>query len=225
MPKPVAIRTGRSFDRLINFTDAVVAVAITILVLPLVDLHAQGAEKTVWAIINDNSGQIITFVFTFVVVSVMWQVHNRVVNRLRGYDNIVFWLNLAWLLSIVFLPWSSLMYGVGLGGTSGGTDWSDWSGGEGLGGSGMLYWGNLAVASMLSSAIARHARYHPTLIDQDSPRIFTDTTLTHWRGVIFGGAFLIIGVTSLFAPQVAVWLPLGLIPLGIIVARQEVKDE
>lgn len=225
MPKPIAIRTGRSFDRLINFTDAVVAVAVTVLVLPIVDLHAERGERTVWAIISDNSGQIFTFVFTFVVVAVMWQVHNRVVNRLIGYDDVIFWLNLLWMLSIAFLPWSSVMYGVGLDGTSGDTDWTDWSGGEGLGGTGLLYWGNLAAASFISSAIAWHARKYPRLIDTDSPRVFRDTKITRWRGVIFGSMFLLIGVASLFIPQIAVWLPLGLIPLASFVGRGEVKHE
>jgi uncharacterized membrane protein len=223
MPKSIAIRTGRSFDRLINFTDGVVAVAITVLILPIVDLHAEGSEKTVWAIISDNLGQIITFIFTFVVVAVMWQVHNRVVNRLAGYDEVIFWLNLLWLLSIAFLPWSSLMYGVGLDGTSGGWDLSDWSGGEGLGGTGLLYWANLALASFVSSAIAWHARRNPELIDPNSPRVFANTRLTRWRGIIFGSAFLIIGIVSLFAPQIAVWLPLGLIPIASLVGRGEVK--
>jgi len=224
MPRPIEVRTGRSFDRLINFTDAVTAVAVTVLVLPLVDLHAQGREKTVWAIISDNSGQIITFIFTFVVVTVMWQVHNRVFNRLCGYDNVIFWLNLGWLLSIAFLPWSSLMYGVGLDGTSGGTDWSDWSGGEGLGGSGLLYWMNLAVTSFIMGLVARHAHRHPELIDSNSPRVFQDTPLVRLRGAIFGSYFVLIGVTSVFVPQVAVWMPLGLIILGPIVGRREIRN-
>jgi uncharacterized membrane protein len=225
MPRHIAIRSGRSFDRLINFTDGVVAVAITVLVLPIVDLHSERGENTVWEIVSDNSGQIFTFVFTFIVVAVMWQVHNRVVNRLIGYDDVIFWLNLLWLLSIAFLPWSSVMYGVGLDGTSGEANWSDWSGGEGLGGTGLLYWGNLAVASFVSNAIAWHARRHPQLIDPDSPRVFKDTGVTHWRGAIFGGLFLAIGFLSLVIPQIAIWLPLALVPIASLVGRGEVKRD
>jgi uncharacterized membrane protein len=223
MPKPVFVHSGRAFDRLINFTDAVVAVAVTVLVLPIVDLRAQGREQTVWAIINDNLGQIMTFVWTFIVVALMWQVHNRIFSRLTGFDQTIFWLNILWLLAVVFLPWSSVMYGNGIDGTSGGTSPDLWSGGEGLGGAGLLYWTNLAVVSLVSSAITLHARRNPTLIDTSSPRFFQDSGLARSRGVIFGTYFLFTGVATVLIPQIAVWFPLGLFILGPILARQEVR--
>jgi uncharacterized membrane protein len=222
-PSPPPGHSGRALDRLINFTDAVVAVAITVLVLPLIDLRAQGKEKTVWAIISDNSGQIITFIFTFVVVAVMWRVHNRVFNRLAGFDNVIFWFNLAWLLAIAFLPWSSVMYGVGIDNTSGGSSIEMWSGGEGLGGAGLLYWTNLAAASFTASLISWHAHRHPNLIDADAPRIFQDTPLVRARGALFGGYFLLTGITSLFAPQIALWMPLGILVLAPLISRREVE--
>lgn len=37
-------RTERGYDRLVNFSDAVVAIAITLLVLPLADLVQEAAE-------------------------------------------------------------------------------------------------------------------------------------------------------------------------------------
>ena len=46
-----------AIDQLINFTDGVTAVAITVLVSLLVDLCAQASEKTVGSTISDNSGR------------------------------------------------------------------------------------------------------------------------------------------------------------------------
>jgi uncharacterized membrane protein len=223
MPKPIVVQSGRPFDRLINFTDAVVAVAITVLVLPIVELRARGAEQTVWSIMNDNLGQIMTFIWTFIVVALMWQVHNRIFSRLAGFDTTIFWLNILWLLAVVFLPWSSVMYGNGIDGTEAGASPDLWSGGEGLGGAGLLYWMNLAVVSLVSSAIAWHARRNPILIDESAPRIFLDTLLTRSRGVIFGVYFLVTGVATLIIPQIAVWFPLGLFIIGPIIARQEAR--
>lgn len=223
MPSPPLLHSGRALDRLINFTDAVIAVAITVLVLPIVDLRAQGGEKTVWAIISDNSGQIITFIFTFVVVAVMWRVHNRVFNRLAGFDNVIFWFNLVWLLAIAFLPWSSVMYGVGVDDASGGSNLELWSGGEGFGGAGLLYWSNLALASFTASLISWHAHRNPTLIDADAPKVFLDTPIVRARGALFGGYFLLTGIVSLFAPQIALWMPLGIFILAPLVSRKEVK--
>jgi len=222
MPNSPQVHSGRAFDRLVNFTDGVTAVAITVLVLPIVDLRAEGDETTVWDIISDNLGQISTFAWTFVVIAVMWMVHNRIFSRLAGFDGTIFWLNTMWLLTIAFLPWTSVMYGTGIDGL--GTDASMWSGGEGLGGAGLLYWTNMAVASSITTAISWHAHRYPILINEESQKIFLDNHMTRLRGTIFGGYFLIIGVTSVVAPQIALWMPLGLFVIGYLVSRQEVKS-
>jgi len=73
----------RSFDRLVNFTDAVVAIGITLQLLPLIDIDGPSDGQTVWQVISANSGQITAFVLSFVVVIVMWRNHNAVFNSMR----------------------------------------------------------------------------------------------------------------------------------------------
>lgn len=219
-PEPTQPKQGRSFDRLINFTDAITAVAITVLVLPIVDLRAKGDEQTVWAIVNDNSGQLTSFVVTFVVVAAMWQVHNRIFSRLIGFDDTIFWLNLLWLILIVLVPWSSSLYGAGIDATSSSdTPW--FSGGVGLGGVGLFYWGNLAAISAVSNVIAWHARRHPVLIDTAAPSIFRSNAVVRWRGFIFAAYMLLIGIASVVIPSVAVWMPFGIFIVGYVLRRQE----
>jgi uncharacterized membrane protein len=198
---------SRAFDRLVNFTDAVVAIALTLQLLPLIGIAGPKPGETVWQIIADNWGQIFAFLLSFVIVVVMWTVHNRVFNVLRMYDNTILWLNLAWMLAIAFLPWPTAMYGTA--GNS--TD-------IGAGGVGLLYWLNLAVISGLGSLIAYHAAHHPELLEpgastrgwlQQSPR-------ARLRGAVITSYFVVIGVISEFIPQYAGWIALGLIPLGRI---------
>lgn len=219
---PVRVRSGRPFDRLVNFTDGVVAVAITVLVLPIVELRPKTGESTVWQVIGDNSAQLITFAFTFVVVAFMWRVHNRVFSRLAGFDDTIFWLNLMWLMLIALLPWSSSLYGTGMDAfraTAGAANW--FSGGEGLGGAGMLYWLNLGLISMIAGLITAHARRHPELIDGDSPRIFLDSPIVKTRGFIFGIYMLAIGVMTLVLPNIAVWMPFGFFAIGYVLRKRE----
>jgi uncharacterized membrane protein len=218
----VRVRSGRPFDRLINFTDAIVAVAITVLVLPIVEMRPKAGEETVWKVIGDNTGQLVTFAFTFIIVAFMWRIHNRIFSRLAGFDDAIFWLNLMWLMLIVLLPWSSSLYGTGMDSfraIAGGANW--FSGGEGLGGAGLLYWLNLGMISMIGGLISAHARRHPELIDPDTPRIFMDSRLVRTRGFVYGVYMIGIGVFTVFLPAIAVWLPFGFFVVGYLLRKQE----
>jgi uncharacterized membrane protein len=209
------VTKGRAFDRLVNFTDAVVAVAATLLVLPIVDIAGDLTETTVWQIIADHASQLITFAFTFIVVAVMWQVHNRIFNRMIGYDGVVLRLNIVWLLGIVFLPWASKLYGEGIA-----TEQDRWSGGEGMGGAGLLYWGTLACISVIGALVAMHVARTPVLVDPRSE----EPARPPMRGFAFAVAFLVFGIVSLFAPVAASWLPLLLVPLAIVLGRRVERD-
>ena len=125
---------SRSFDRLVNFTDAVVAIAITLQILPLIDVEGPKTGETVWQVIAENFSHISAFSISFAVLMVLWFKHNRVFNVMRAYDGVILWLNSAWLLCIVFLPWPSAMYGMVVDdGILGGT------------GIGLLYWWNMEI--------------------------------------------------------------------------------
>jgi uncharacterized membrane protein len=194
--------TGRAVDRLINFSDAVVAVAITVMVLPLIDIPGPERGQTIWVVLLDHAGQISTFLFTFFVVAIMWLTHNRILNRIRAYDAVIFWTNTAWLAAIVLLPWLSAMYG-------------ESAGGEGS--VGLVYWTALAFISMLGSMLGRHIRRHPEFMDAAAPAARSGSKGSReWlRGPAFAAYFLATGVVSVFFPPVASWMPLGLIPLSI----------
>lgn len=209
---------GRAFDRLINFSDAVVAVAVTVLVLPIADITLTRGEDSVWKVLGDHAGEVVTFFFTFFVVSIMWLTHNRIVNQMRGYDGVIFWLNTAWLAVIAFLPVTSALYsGAGADGLGG------WFSGENLGGSGMLYWGSLSLISFISALMSLHARANPHLYDPEQN--ITHTWRTNSRGWIYAIYFLAIGVVSLFSTAVSSYLPIGLIFLPFILKRSEFSSD
>lgn len=100
------MRTERGLDRLVFFTDAVSAIAITLLILPLVDSAsvAVTAHHSVERFIGDNLGQLFGFVLSFAVVARMWAVHHSLFEHVAAYNRTLFILSLFWALTIVFLP-------------------------------------------------------------------------------------------------------------------------
>lgn len=99
-------RTERGFDRLVNFSDAIVAIAITLLVLPLMDLQTDDTQNT-WQLLAANSGVFFSMVITFLVIAIMWLAHHRVFEFVADYDQGLIWLNFLWLLLIVVMPFMS----------------------------------------------------------------------------------------------------------------------
>src|SRR5437763_10553663 len=97
--------TVKSVDRLVTFTDAVVAIAITLLVLPLADLvhEAAARHETSWEVISKNQSQIFSFLLSFVVIGRLWVSHHRIFERAESYNGLLLVGNLGWLLTIVVL--------------------------------------------------------------------------------------------------------------------------
>ena len=201
----------RSFDRMINFTDAVVAIAITLQLLPLMDIKGPGDGASMWSVLLNNSSQLFAFLLSFLIITILWIKHNQVFNILRTYDASITWLNTFWMLGIVFFPWPAAMYG------SLTTDQFTESNGVGL-----FYWWTLAVISGLGWLIARHAWSNPQLLESG---VFN----AHQKGKRHGGKrgfgffsyFLIIGIVSEVVPQLVPYLSLGIIPLNILLKRDQ----
>jgi len=99
--------TERGFDRLVNFSDAVVAIAATLLVLPLVDLGSEATSGKVDAIIREAIPQLLIFALSFVVITRFWFSHHRFFEGVENYSQRLIIFNLVWLLGIVIMPFTS----------------------------------------------------------------------------------------------------------------------
>ncbi|WP_291050356.1 TMEM175 family protein [Herbiconiux sp.] len=98
------MRTERGFDRLVNFSDAVVAIAITLLILPLVDTATELDGMTLSELFEKDGQKLLVFVISFVVIGRFWLAHHRIYERIVSYNTTLIWVNMFWLLTIVFLP-------------------------------------------------------------------------------------------------------------------------
>jgi len=92
--------------RLEAFSDGVIAVAITLLVL---DLRVPQPESgvTLAAQLGKMWPNYLAYVISFLAIGIMWMNHHAALRRLRTADHAVLLLNLLLLLCIVALPFST----------------------------------------------------------------------------------------------------------------------
>ncbi len=95
------------------FTDAVVAIAMTLLILPLMELVPEAAEQglTAGELLAEHDGQFLAFGLSFVMIGMFWFIHHRVFRADTPHDGRRGVVNLAWMATIVFLPVATAMTG------------------------------------------------------------------------------------------------------------------
>lgn len=102
-----------SADRLKAFADAVVAIAMTLLILPLMEsvtqLGREGVNAAEW--LDDESTQLLTFALSFVLIANFWVSHHRLFDRVERVTNALIWLTVAWMFTIVWLPVATSIVG------------------------------------------------------------------------------------------------------------------
>ena len=101
--------TNRGFDRVVNFSDAVVAIAITILVLPLVDEASSIGHGNVNHFLMGIGPQVYVFVLSFAVIAYYWFLHHTFFEQLQQVDRRIMLLNTLWLFGIVFIPFPTAL--------------------------------------------------------------------------------------------------------------------
>lgn len=99
-------------DRLILFSDAVFAIAITLLVI---DLKIPELAEPVREIQVLNAfllllPKVIGFLLSFLLIGLYWTIHHRLFGFVIGYTQKLLWINLLFLLGIVLLPFSTAFY-------------------------------------------------------------------------------------------------------------------
>lgn len=93
-------------ERLAFFTDAVAAIAMTLLIVPLVEV-ATAEDNTVDSaadFLYDNRWQLMAFVISFAVIAALWTAHHRIFEDIADYSPMLRNLNLMWVFTIAFLP-------------------------------------------------------------------------------------------------------------------------
>ena len=137
-------------NRLESFSDGVIAVAITLLVLDIKVPPQHTGESLLHALLRDWP-HYAAYVVSFLTIGIIWINHHAMISRLARADHSILILNLLLLMSIVLLPFTTELMAAYLRA----------SGGESLAAG--IYSGSLLLMSLLFSALNRHillARAH-----------------------------------------------------------------
>ncbi len=93
-------------DRVVVFTDAVIAIAITLLVLDIAVPTIPDAlsENQLGDALWELRPEVLGFALSFAVISYLWLSHRLVFSHLRSIDPTLVVVNLFFLLVIAFIP-------------------------------------------------------------------------------------------------------------------------
>jgi uncharacterized membrane protein len=188
-------------DRIKFFSDAVFAIAITLLSLNLA-LPANTRESNLAHQLDTLWPEYGAFAFTFLLIGLRWLTHLIQFRYIRRYDNTLLGLNLALLLVVAFLPFASRVL----------------AGYPDSRAACALYAGSMAVAGLISTALWWHASRSGQLTED--PGLDADTRrglLIRWAvlPVFFGVAIILIfavpglwpaRTVALCTPVTQVWL-------------------
>ena len=185
-------------DRIIAFSDGVVAIAITLLILPLTEID-RAEDATLGNVIVDNQTALFAFGLSFAVIANYWTIHHSILQPLRRHNPRLIQLNLIWLALIVFLPFPTALIADGLNG-----------------GFATLYIGALLAVSILSLLLLTYLIHHPELTDGEATAEGRGHLTASWFSI---AALVVALVISFFSATAGIWALLLLVPSQIIAGR------
>jgi uncharacterized membrane protein len=203
-PDSVPEYEARATDRLLLFSDAVVAIAITLLALELPVPTGNSVHK-LWVSARHEDGHYLAFLISFLVISVAWSHHHDVFRFVRRIDPKLRQLNMGWLLMIILTPFATKLLT---------------SSGHGTVGTHAIRFGFYALLEVLTTGLLLamvHRMKSHRLLDPAAP---ADVTDVDWQsyGIMTGFG---LSIPVFFATENA-WLLWFVMPLlfGRIHSRQ-----
>lgn len=137
-------------ERASAFIDAVVAIAMTLLILPLMesvsDIGDAGGTTLRW--LAEHEQQLVSFVLSFVIIAMFWMFHHRLFVLVEAITSRLMWLLVGWLLTIVWLPVATAITGA----MDEGDDLAK-----------IVYVGSMIATACFSLTIRLYLRRHPSL--------------------------------------------------------------
>jgi uncharacterized membrane protein len=194
----------RGIERLIFFTDAVVAIAITLLILPLVEIVTTDANKPhplpISEFLGDNLGQLFAFGLSFVIIARFWMANHEILLNTVRATALLMWMDIAWVFTIVILPLPTEITAVYQASRL----------------TTEIYIGCATLSTLLLTAMAYYLHRHPQLQAKESPI----STVAVWGIGSTAVAFILAFVVSWIFPNVhyySLFILLLTFPLDLLI--------
>ena len=185
-----------SAERIKAFTDAVVAIAMTLLILPLMEsvgeLAREGGTAGEW--VEANRGELLIFVLSFVLIAAFWMSHHRLFERIHRVSGPLLILNIAWMFTIVWLPVATATFGLTPNDLVQKT----------------LYIGALFTTSVIMAVLGVYALHHPELHSIPEQRLRSGILAEAIASAMFAVAF----VVAVVFPGIGYWSMVLLVLIG-----------
>jgi uncharacterized membrane protein len=177
-------RPEQAISRIEAFSDGVMAIAITLLILQLAVPGPNVTDRGLGHALLDQEHHFFAYLLTFAVIGRFWMAHHSLFRYVRRHDATFLVLNLVFLLTIAFLPYPSDLLG----------EHSD----DRL--AVILYAVSVAAASLSSAALWIYATRRHRLVDPSLP----EREIRHIRRrALSGGVVFLLSIPLAF---VRVWL-------------------
>lgn len=188
-------------ERIVAFSDAVVAIAITLLLLPLADLELP-PDGNVTTLFSENAAKFGGLTLSWLIIAVFWFAHHRLFDRISFVDRPLMWLNFAWMFAIALMPLPTNIVS------------ENESTSQVVG----FYVGWLGLVSILITTMIWYVRRNPDLLD-DGDADSRGFRQAWYRSLLISLVFVVVFVIALFAPAVAMWFLLLQLPVDSISDR------
>ena len=102
-------------SRVEMFSDGVIAIIITIMVLSLKlpDLKREGTSWSMHQYLADILPYFVAYAFSFMMIGIFWTNHHHMFHLLERTNEVLIWLNLLFLFWMSLIPVTTAMVGAG----------------------------------------------------------------------------------------------------------------
>ena len=97
-------------ERTVFFSDAVVAIAITLLALEL-KVETANHQELQFSDIMGQWKSFVAFFLSFINIATFWKIHYTFFSHIKKMDDRLLFYNILWLLFIVLVPFSTSLFG------------------------------------------------------------------------------------------------------------------